>query len=59
MNYTLGEGVHRSWLFIDSQGVTFALDALDAMRSSPIQQLDNSILATFRPDDTSSGCPVT
>jgi hypothetical protein len=59
MNYTVGEGVHRNWLFIDSQGVTFVLDALDALRSSPIQQLDNSILATFRPDDTSSGCPAT
>jgi hypothetical protein len=59
MNYTVGEGVHRNWVFIDSQGVAFTLDALDAAKSSQIQQLDDSILATFRPDDTSSGCPAT
>ena len=59
MNYTLGEGVHRNWLFVDSQGVTFTLDALDVAQSSQVQQLDNSILATFQPDDSSSGCPAT
>jgi hypothetical protein len=59
MNYTVGEGVHRNWLFVDSQGVTFTLDALDAAQSSQVQQLDNSILATFQPDDPSSGCPAT
>jgi hypothetical protein len=59
MNYTVGEGVHRSWLFVDNQGVTFSLDALDAARPSQVQQLDNSILATFQLDDSTSGCPAT
>jgi hypothetical protein len=59
MKYTVGEGVHRNWLFVDSQGVAFTLDAQDAAQSSQVQQLDNRILATFRPDDSSSGCPET
>jgi hypothetical protein len=59
MKYTVGEGVHRNWLFVDNQGVTFTLDALDAAQSPLVQQLDNSILTTFQPDDSASGCPVT
>jgi hypothetical protein len=59
MNCTVGKGVHRNWLFVDRQGVTFTLDALDAAQSSQVQQLDNSILPTFQPDDSTSGCPAT
>jgi hypothetical protein len=59
MNYTVGEGVHRNWLFVNSNDVAFTLDARDATQSSQVQQQDNSVLATFRPDDSSSGCSTT
>lgn len=59
MNYTVGEGVHRNWLFINSDGVEFVLDARDANQPSSVQQRYSSILATFRLDDSTPGCAWT
>lgn len=56
MKYVLGEGVHRTWSFVNSKGVEFTLDAFDANQSQDVQALDDNILATFRPDDASLGC---
>jgi hypothetical protein len=56
MKYTIGEGVHRNWLFVNSQGVAFTLDAMDANQSLAVQQQHNAILATFRPDDGTTAC---
>lgn len=56
MRYVLGEGVHRNWSFVNSNGVEYSLDALDATRPQAVQALDDSVLATFRPDDARSGC---
>lgn len=56
MKYVLGEGVHRSWSFVNSKSVSYGLDAFDATRPQDVQALDDSILATFRPDDAGSGC---
>lgn len=57
MKYSVGEGVHRNWLFIDSHGTAYTLDAMDANQSQSVQQQHDNILATFRPDDASPGCP--
>jgi hypothetical protein len=56
MKYSVGEGVHRTWAFLDSKGVNFTLDTLDATQPQSVQQTHDSILATFRPDDPISDC---
>ncbi len=54
MTYTplSGEGQSmRSWAFVNAQATAFALDAGDAQSSNATQAQDESILATFRPDN--------
>lgn len=47
-----GEGqLDRSWSFVNAQGTAFALSAGDAQSGSAIQAQDDTILATFRPDN--------
>lgn len=52
----MGEAVHRNWLFVNSHGVAFTLDAQDATQPANVQRVDDSILATFRPADAATGC---
>ena len=56
MRYVLGGGDHRNWSFVNGKGVQFVLDALDGFRPQAAQAMDDSVLATFRPDDATSGC---
>lgn len=56
MKFVVGEGVHRNWSFVNSDGVEYSLDALDATQPQGVQALDDSILATFRPDDAAPLC---
>lgn len=56
MKYTVGEGIHRNWLFINSNGVAYTLDAMDANKPQAVQQQHDAVLATFRPDDPTAGC---
>jgi hypothetical protein len=46
-----GEGVYtRTWTFVNSQHTEYMLKALDEQGTAAAQGLDDSILATFRPD---------
>ncbi|MDE3231204.1 MAG: hypothetical protein KGO05_15100 [Chloroflexota bacterium] len=45
-----GGGMKRSWFFVNAQDTAFALDADDTQSAAAIQEQDNAILATFRPD---------
>ena len=56
MKYVVGEGVHRNWSFVNSNGIEYSLDALDATQPQDVQAVDDSILATFRPDDATPLC---
>jgi hypothetical protein len=57
MHYTLASGFYRSWFYINSQNHEYGLTAGDGVLSPDIQATDDAILATFRPDDPTSGCP--
>jgi hypothetical protein len=57
MHYTVAGGMGRSWFFINSQDHEFGLSAGDGLLSQDIRATDDAILATFRPDDPTSGCP--
>ncbi|HET9110309.1 MAG TPA: hypothetical protein VFN78_05745 [Ktedonobacterales bacterium] len=57
MRYEVVEGVHRVWSYFTSAHIEYALSALDADQSTATQSQHDAILATFRPDDHSSGCP--
>jgi hypothetical protein len=59
MVYTLsGEGqLDRLWGFANAQRTVFGLSAGDAQSGSAVQAQDDTIFATFRPDDaTPWGC---
>jgi hypothetical protein len=56
VNYTVFEGVHRNWQFINTDGISFGLDAFDLNQPQSQQTLDDAILATFRPANPASGC---
>ncbi len=57
MRYDVVEGVHRVWSFYTSAHISYDLSALDADQSTTMQTRHDSILATFRPDDRTPGCP--
>lgn len=57
MRYALIEGVHRSWIFVSAERISYELSTFDGDWPANMQAQQNSILATFRPDDTTSGCP--
>jgi hypothetical protein len=57
MKYTLGEGVYRTWFFLNSQGYSYSLTVLDGNQPQAAQKQHDAILATFRPRDSASGCP--
>jgi hypothetical protein len=50
--FGIGEGGYmRVWDFVNAQGTHFTLSALDAQGTTAVQAQDDSILATFRPDN--------
>jgi hypothetical protein len=50
--FGVGEGAStRVWDFVNTQGTHFTLDAEDAQGAAAVQAQDNSIVATFRPDN--------
>ncbi len=57
MKYTLGEGVYRTWFFLNSEHYSYALTVLDGNQPQAVQKLHDAILATFKPNDSASGCP--
>jgi hypothetical protein len=57
MHYMLASGFYRGWFYINSQSHEYSLIAGDGALSSDTQATDDAILATFRPDDPTSGCP--
>ncbi len=57
MKYTLGEGVYRTWFFLNSEHYSYALTVLDGNQPKATQKLHDEILATFKPNDSASGCP--
>lgn len=57
MSYQVAEGVHRTWSFLTSAHTSYALNTLDADQPAATQARHDAILATFRPDVTTSGCP--
>jgi hypothetical protein len=56
MKYTLGEGAYRTWFFLNSAHFSYSLTVLDGNQSQAAQKQHDAILATFQPDDTTSGC---
>jgi hypothetical protein len=54
MAYELaGQGLFmRTWTFVNSQRTQYRLDALDEQGTAAVQAQDVSILATFRPDNS-------
>jgi hypothetical protein len=56
MSYSTAEGVHRVWVFVDNANSGYFLSTLDLDQSSAMQAQHDAILATFRPDDRTSGC---
>jgi hypothetical protein len=54
MTYQFGAGegaFMRVWDFVNAAGTHFTLDAEDAQGAAAVQAQDDSILATFRPDN--------
>jgi hypothetical protein len=50
--FGVGEGADvREWDFVNTQGTHFMLNALDAKGTTAVRAQDDSILATFRPDN--------
>lgn len=47
----------RSWTFVTDRGTVYGLTLRDATASADIQAQDDQILATFRPQFTTPGCP--
>lgn len=58
MRYSVAEGVYRTWQFVNSQGTSYFLSAMDATQPSSVQQANDAILATFKPDEATPGCPA-
>lgn len=56
MSYMTAEGVHRVWNFVDNAHTAYFLSTLDLDQSTTMQTQHDAILATFRPDDRTSGC---
>jgi hypothetical protein len=57
MHYNVAGGMGRGWFFINSQDHEYGLSAGDGLLAQDIRATDDAILATFRPDDPTSGCP--
>ncbi|HEX9037583.1 MAG TPA: hypothetical protein VF808_11400 [Ktedonobacterales bacterium] len=56
MTYTLGEGVYRTWFFMNSAHQSYSLTVLDGNQPQSVQKQHNAILATFQPNDMNPGC---
>jgi hypothetical protein len=59
MKYSNPEGVHRVWLFLDSNNNEYQIEADDGFPTTPPQavQQDDAILATLKLDNSTPGCP--
>jgi hypothetical protein len=50
--FGVGEGAFmRSWAFVNAHLTLYTLDAADAQGTAAVQAQDDSVLATFRPDN--------
>lgn len=49
-------GVNRSWEFVTTLGTVYGLTTIDGNKGADIQQQDQAILATFRPEYTTPAC---
>lgn len=56
MQFVIGEGDIRYWSFANSNSVLYDLSAFDMRWPPEVQALDDSILATFRPDNATPLC---
>lgn len=58
MTYSAIEGVYRTWHFFNSQHYSYMLSVMDGNQPQATQAQHDQILATFRPDDPTPGCPA-
>lgn len=58
MTYSAIEGVYRTWHFFNSQHYSYMLSVMDGNQPQATQAQHDQILATFRLDDPTPGCPA-